>query len=67
MTLAEARSKASDIAAGVVRGEDPVEERRKAKGALTFRDIAERWLREWPSVSPKGGLDRGRWRATPAP
>lgn len=54
MTLAEARSKASDIAAGVVRGEDPVEERRKAKGALTFRDIAERWLREWPSVSPKG-------------
>lgn len=63
MTLAEARSAASDIAAGVVRGEDPVEERKAAKGAQTFREMAERWLEDWPSVTPRGRRPRPRTMA----
>ncbi len=44
VTPEQAREKAKDILASVVKGEDPAKEKAEAKAALTFEAVTERYL-----------------------
>src|SRR5262249_19332226 len=46
LSLVEARKLAAEVMLDVIRGKDPMAERRAARGAGTFADLAERYLEE---------------------